>query len=115
MNTNNESYYSVERLVEFGISMAVAQQMISGFQQAMAQSSPAQALPQQPVNRVYYAIVNDAQVGPLSYHDIIRMVRERELHAGTLLWTPGNPSWLPASSFAEIMTIVAAAPPPTGA
>lgn len=112
MRDHNETYYSVDRLVEFGISMAVAQQMISGFQQAMSQSMPNQSLPQQQnLNRVYYAVVNGEQVGPLSYHDIIRMVRERELHAGTLIWTPGQPSWLPASSFHEIMAVVAVAPP----
>jgi hypothetical protein len=112
MRNQNESYYSVDRLVEFGVSMAVAQQMISGFQQAMTQATPSQPLQeQQSSNRVYYAVVEGEQHGPLSYHDIIRMVREHELNSGTLIWTPGQSSWLPASSFQEIMAIVAAAPP----
>jgi hypothetical protein len=109
---HDESYYSVERLVEFGISMAVAQQMISGFQQAMTPLSQTQALgPTQAISRVYFAIVGGSQVGPLSNHDIIRMVREREIDANTLLWTAGTPQWRAASAFPEIMTIVALTPP----
>lgn len=93
--------------------MAVAQQMISGFQQAMVGVMPGQgtlAVPPQPT-KVYFALINDLQVGPLSSHDLIRMVRERELHASTLLWSPGIPKWMPATAFAEVMAIVAAAPP----
>jgi len=109
---HDESYYSVDRLVEFGISMAVAQQMISGFQQAMSPLNQTQVMaPAQTMSRVYFAIVGGSQVGPLSNHDIIRMVRDRELDANTLLWTAGTPQWKSASSFPEIMSIVALAPP----
>lgn len=107
-----DDYYSVDRLVEFGISMAVAQQMISGFQQALSVTSMTPVMNQiQPTHRVYYALINDIQVGPLSYHDIIKMIRDRELLAETLLWTPGNPSWSPAVMHPEIMSIVATTPP----
>jgi hypothetical protein len=109
---HDDSYYSVERLVEFGISMAVAQQMISGFQQAMSPLNQTQVIaPAQTMSRVYFAIVGGTQVGPLSNHDIIRMVRDREINANTLLWTAGMPQWKSASSFPEIMSIVALAPP----
>lgn len=115
MNANErETYYSIERLVDFGISMAVAQQMISGFQQAMGQTAQPQNafMPQTAVGRVYFALINSEQVGPLSGHDIIRMVRDSEITASTLLWAAGSPTWMPASSFPEVMSVVAIAPPP---
>ena len=115
MNANeHETYYSIERLVDFGISMAVAQQMISGFQQAMVQAPNSQltSMPQAAVGRIYFALVNSEQVGPLSGHDIIRMVRDNEITASTLLWAAGSPTWMAASAFPEVMSVVAIAPPP---
>ena len=77
MNDNN--FFSVDRLVEFGMGMAMAQQMVNMMNQSMKQmyvpgsiQSMPQPRPQQ--SNIIYVGIEGKQVGPLNESEIITLV-----------------------------------------
>lgn len=116
MNDNN--FFSADRLVEFGMGMAMAQQMVKMMNQSMQQmyvpgsiQSMPQPKPQQQPNIIYVGI-NGQQVGPLNESEIIALVNNRRINKDTLAWMPGMPAWKPIEQMPEILKIIALTPPP---
>lgn len=116
MNDNN--FFSVDRLVEFGMGMAMAQQMVNMMNQSMRQmyvpgsiQSMPQPKPQQQPNIIYLG-VDGQQVGPLNESEIITLVNNRRINKDTLAWMPGMPAWKPIEQVPEILKIIALTPPP---
>lgn len=115
MNDNN--FFSADRLVEFGMGMAMAQQMVKMMNQSMQQmyvpgsiQSMPQPRPQQP--NIIYVGIDGKQVGPLSDNEIINLVNNRTINKDTLAWMPGMPAWKPIEQVPEILRIIAITPPP---
>ncbi len=116
MNDNN--FFSADRLVEFGMGMAMAQQMVKMMNQSMQQmyvpgsiQSMPQPKPQQQPNIIYVGI-DGQQVGPLNESEIIALVNNRRINKDTLAWMPGMPAWKPIEQMPEILKIIALTPPP---
>jgi len=116
MNDNN--FFSVDRLVEFGMGMAMAQQMVNMMNQSMRQmyvpgsiQSMPQPAPQQQSNVIYLGI-DGQQVGPLSESEVMTLVNNRRINKDTLVWMPGMPAWKPIEQVPEILKIIALTPPP---
>ena len=111
---NDESFFSTNRLVEFGMSMAVAQQMVQTMNTAIANmkvpgaSNPMPA----PTPQFYYAILDGHQAGPFSEQEISRLVSEKKINKETHIWKPGMPQWQTAENLPEILKLVALTPPP---
>ena len=78
---NEDSFFSINRLVEFGISLAVAQQMVQTMNQAMTNMqvpgamNSMQSAPQQ----FYYAIIEGKQAGPFSEQELSRLIAEKKV------------------------------------
>ena len=115
MNDNN--FFSVDRLVEFGMGIAMAQQMVNMMNQSMQQmyvpgsiQSMPQPKPQQP--QLYYVGINGQQVGPLNESELITMINNRSINKDTLAWMPGMPACKPIEQIPEILKIIALTPPP---
>ena len=117
MNDNN--FFSADRLVEFGMGMAMAQQMVKMMNQSMQQmyvpgsiqSMPQPTRPQHQPNIIYLGI-DGQQVGPLNESEIIALVNNRRINKDTLAWMPGMPAWKPIEQVPEILKIIALTPPP---
>jgi hypothetical protein len=65
---NDDSFFSMNRLMEFGMSMAVAQQMVSTMNSAM-ENIKVNGVPQlgnAPVAPLYYAVLDGNPAGPFS-------------------------------------------------
>lgn len=111
---NEDSFFSLDRLVEFGINMSMAQQMINVMNQSMKsmyipgsiQSMP-KAIPQ-----IYYVAIDGNQVGPLNDGEITSLVSQKRIHKDTLAWMPGLPSWKPIEKIPDLLKIIALTPPP---
>ncbi len=111
---NDDSFFSINRLVEFGMSMTVAQQMVKMMNSTMTNMhipgvmNPMQSTPKQ----FYYAMLDGKQMGPFSEHEIARLITEKRIGKETYIWKPGLPKWEIAEKLPEILILVALAPPP---
>ena len=112
MNSEN-SFYSIDRLVEFGMGMAVAQQMVKTMNHAISNMhipgsmNPMQAAEQQ----FYYAMIDGKQAGPFSSQELSRLIAEKKIVKETHIWKPGLSQWELAEHLPEILKLVALSPP----
>lgn len=112
---NEHSFYSIDRLVEFGLGMALARQMVNVMNESMKnmyvpgsiQSMPA---PQMATN--IYVAIGGRPVGPLTERDFTTLITERKVTKDTLVWSPGMLGWKPLQEVPSILRIVAMIPPP---
>lgn len=120
---------SIEQLMEFGMGMAVAQQMISTMNHCMASvqvpgqvgvtpaaavpatigptralTAPAAAVPAPapPPAVGYHLCVNGTVAGPFALTELDTLAKARTLTADTLVWKPGMAGWTQAQYVAEV-------------
>ncbi|MDR0601786.1 MAG: DUF4339 domain-containing protein [Treponema sp.] len=115
---DEHSFYSIDRLVEFGMSMAIAQQMVNTMNHTMQNMHiPGAGNPiRQPdtQQRVYYAVLDGKQAGPFSETELARLVNEKKISRETYIWHTGLREWKTAENVPEIVRLAALAPPPIG-
>jgi hypothetical protein len=129
---NEGNFYSTDRLVKFGMSTNVAQQMIGTMNFALenAQNSgvqgsmhtpknqtlpgPGQQVPekQKQPDMVYYATIEGVQTGPFCETELARLINDRKLTKETYIWHTGLSEWAKAETIPAILRLVALAPPP---
>ncbi len=111
---NDDSFFSINRLVEFGMGMAVAQQMVNTMNSAMTNMhvpgsmNPMQSTPQQ----FYYVIIEGNQAGPFSDQELSRLISEKKVVKETYIWKPGLLKWELAEKLPDVLRLVALSPPP---
>jgi hypothetical protein len=103
--------YDMDRLIEFGMSMAIARQMTEAMNSSLRS---AQATQREPPQRVYYAVLEGRQAGPFSETELVRLINDKKLSKETYVWHPGLPRWTTAENAPEILRLVALAPPAIG-
>ncbi|MEI7507893.1 MAG: DUF4339 domain-containing protein [Flavobacterium sp.] len=110
---NDDSFFSINRLVEFGMGIAVAEQMVKTMNSAMTNMHvPGSMNPMQTaVPQFYYAIVEGNQAGPFSEQELSRLIAEKKIGKETYIWKPGLTKWEIAENFPEILKLVALTPP----
>jgi hypothetical protein len=115
---DENSFYSMDRLVEFGMGMAVAQQMVQSMNRIMRDMNvPGAGSPMpQPtaVSHVYYAVLEGKPAGPFSETEIVRLINDKKLSRETYIWRPGLSGWETAENIPEILRLVALRPPAIG-
>ncbi len=92
-------FSSLDKLMELGMSMALARQMMDTMNYTMehtrvagVNATPAQQMPSA-AQETWYAAINGHQAGPLSYSELKALVNNGSLTANTLLWCPGMTAW----------------------
>lgn len=111
---DNNSFYSIDRLVEFGMGMAMAQQIVNTMNQSMQNMYiPGTMNPMQPpMPKQFHVVLDGQQAGPFSEQELTRLITEHKVTKDTLAWCPGMPSWQPVEKMPEVLRLVALAPPP---
>jgi hypothetical protein len=111
---NEDSFYSINRLVEFGIGIAVAQQMVKTMNEAISNMHVPGAMNPMPTvpQTVYYAIIDNRQTGPFSEQELSRLITERKITKDTYIWKPGMQKWEVVEKLPEVLKWVALSPPP---
>jgi hypothetical protein len=111
---DDHDFYSVNRLVEFGMGMSIAQQMVKTMNESMNNMHIPGAM--NPIKtdtpNLYYAILDGAQAGPFSEQEIAQLIGNLKVTRETLFWKPGMSKWELAERIPEILKIVALTPPP---
>ena len=112
---NDNNFNSIERLMEFGMSMAVAQQMMQTMNHAMQKMNTPQfenvnvPLPQQ---KHFYALVNDIPQGPFTESELTHHIVAGRVQKSTMVWLHGLPSWMPAEQVLDVNKLFSLVPPP---
>lgn len=108
-------FSSIDRLVEFGLGLSLAQQMVSTMNHVMNNSAVAgvnagttgQSAVTQPVARFeWYAVIDGLQVGALTPQQVSELIKRGKIAGETLLWRAGMPSWQFAKNIPEINKII---------
>lgn len=115
MEMNEHSFYSIDRLVEFGLGMALARQMVNVMNESMKNMyvpGSMQSMPAPPAATHIYVAIDGRPVGPLTEKEFAALVAERKVTKETLAWLPGMAGWQPLQEIPSILRVVAMAPPP---
>ena len=114
MDYCDNSFSSVDRLLEFGMGMAVAQQMVNTMNHCMqnmyvpgagAPLSPGVQMPMPQIDK-YYLVSNDEVVGPFTTAELSTLVRSKTLTPVTMVWKQGMAGWMKAADVAEVKQIL---------
>lgn len=110
---NENSFFSIDRLMEFGLGMAVAQQMINTMNESMKNMYiPGSMNQMQQAPQVFYYADNGHSVGPLSPSEMTDAINNGVINKDTLVWTPGMVAWQSASEVPSVLKLIALTPPP---
>ena len=110
----NNSFFSIDRLVEFGLGMGIAQQMVGMMNQYMQQMyvpGSIQSMPKS-MRQIYYVAVDGQQIGPLNDSELSQLVIQKRINKDTLAWVPGMLGWKPIEQVPAILKVIALTPPP---
>lgn len=111
---NDNSFYSIDRLVEFGMGMAMAQQMVRVMNETMqtmyVPGAPNTISAPQPLT--IYVGIDGTPLGPLSESEFVKMASEKKVTYSTLVWLPGMTGWKPIDQVLDILKLIALLPPP---
>lgn len=110
----NTDFYSMDKLVEFGMSMAIANQMASSMNQSLNQMQVPGAGRAMPTNtdNIYFVVIDGKQSGPYSLTELSRLITEKKIVKETYIWKPGMVQWELAENVSEVLRLVAITPPP---
>jgi hypothetical protein len=90
----DNKFSTLEGLMEFGMSMAIAQQMISTMNHCISNMAVPGVALNKPVPSInYYAVINDQQVGPLSEDELKNRIATGSITEQTLIWYSGLSGW----------------------
>lgn len=89
----DNDFSSVERLIEFGMSMAVAQQMVATMNHAIGNMAVPGAEAPICQKREYFVVVDGTQAGPLGDEELKQLIEGRRVTADTLIWYQGLHAW----------------------
>lgn len=112
---DSNDFFSLDRLLEFGLGMGMAQQMINTMNQSMKSMyipGSIQSMPQQPLASIYYVAIDGQQTGPLRESELMELIRDKKVSKDTLAWMPGMATWLPIEKVPAILKLIALTPPP---
>ena len=111
MRMDNQ-FLSIERLVEFGLELGIAQQMVSSMNHAMQNMhipGSISTIPQNP--KMWYVGIDSHPVGPLTESELTKMLLNKELNKDSLVWSYGMIGWEPITNVPEVLKIIIQLPP----
>lgn len=110
----SSDFYSMDKLVEFGMGIAIAGQMAQSMNQSLREMDVPGAGRTMPNAQpsVYYAVIDGKAAGPYSITELSRLITERKIVKETYIWKPGMPRWELAGNISEVLRLVALTPPP---
>lgn len=112
---NNDNFYSIDKLVEFGLGIGIAQQMVNSMNHALKNTyvpGPNNPMGQAPMSRSFHAVLDGKPAGPFSEQEMARLIGEGKITKDTYVWRPGSPKWEMAENVPEVLRLVALTPPP---
>ena len=111
---DDQSCFYIDRLVDFGLGMGIANQMVGVMNQYMRTMDIPGSIKSmsQPVAPIYYVAIDKKPIGPLNDGEMAALISQKKVNKDTLAWMPGMMGWQPIENVPAILKIVALAPPP---
>lgn len=113
MNTDN--FFSIDRLVEFGLGIGVAQQMVKSMNHALTNTHIPGTMNPMGLQKPFYAfyvVLEGKPAGPFSEEELTRLILNRQVDKNTHVWRQGMPKWDLIVNVPEVLRLVALCPPP---
>jgi hypothetical protein len=108
----DSNFFSINSLVEFGMGMTIAQQMVKTMNHSINNMNVPGSFSNQQPQSLFYAVLGGKQIGPLSEHDVSQLIRDKKIVNETYMWKPNMPDWVLAEKIPEVLRLVALTPPP---
>jgi hypothetical protein len=114
---DEKSFYSIDRLIEFGMGMAIAQQMVRTMNQTMENmripgaGNAMNSSPPSQTNPLFFVMIDGKQAGPFSETELARLIIDKKIVKETYVWTPGMKDWQIAENVPSVLRLVALTPP----
>ncbi len=106
---NNNSFSTIDHLVEFGMGMAIAQQMVQTMNQcigSMQVPGAGNALSQAKAIHKYHILVNNSVAGAFSDDELATLAKAKSLTPDTMVWRQGMAGWMQAKNVPEVQKII---------
>ena len=103
------SFSTIDHLVEFGMGIAIAQQMVNTMNHCIGNMQipgAGNALNQGNTNSKYHILVNNAVAGGFSEEELATLARAKSLTPETMVWKPGMSGWMQAKNVPEVQKII---------
>lgn len=109
-------FSSIDRLIEFGMGMSLAQQMVNTMNHAMnnmqvagvnaGTTGQSGAIGAHRPDALWYAAIDGRQAGPMNTHELETLVGRGLIEDNTLVWRPGMNAWQMACNVPEINKMI---------
>jgi hypothetical protein len=111
---NEDNFHSIDRLVEFGLGVAVARQMVNSMNHALSNGQAPGLMNQvKPASSPSYFVVLDGKpAGPFSEQELAKLIMDAKVVKTTFVWRPGFAKWQLAEELPDVLRLVALCPPP---
>ena len=112
---NNDNFFSIDRLVEFGLGVGVAQQMVRSMNHAVANTVILGAMNPMPWPQTadhLFVLLDGKPAGPFTEAEMMKLITQGSVHRNTYVWRPGLAKWEFAENIPEVLKLVALTPPP---
>ncbi|KAB2970618.1 MAG: DUF4339 domain-containing protein [Zoogloea sp.] len=111
---NDDNFLSIDRLVEFGLGVSVAQQMVNSMnhmiQNTIMPGLQTPFLSNGPTS--FHVILDGKPAGPFSESELSRLITEGKVRKESHVWYPGMAQWDLVERVPAVLRLVALAPPP---
>ncbi len=108
MNDYN-SFSTIDHLVEFGMGIAIAQQMVKTMNHCIGNMQipgTGNALTQGKTVTRYHVLVNDNVAGGFSEEELATLAKAKSLTSESMVWKPGMSGWMQAKNVPEVQKII---------
>lgn len=109
---NDSNFPTLDRLMEFGLGMGLAQQMTQMMNQTMqTMQLPEASRPVQQKPKEWYVALDGKAYGPYFENDIKALLLEKKIDKETLVWCFGMTEWTKIENTPQILKLVIQLPP----
>jgi hypothetical protein len=111
---NDSDFFSVDKLVEFGLGLAISQQMVASMNHTLKNSAipgSSNVLLSNPSVELFYFAPENQVMGPFGAKETLDFIQQGKINKDTLAWKPGNHQWKRIEEMPEVLKYIALAPP----
>lgn len=107
-----QNFPTLDRLLDFGLSMSMAQQMVNMMNNTMkTMQMPETAKPIQSRVLEWYIVIDNKASGPFSEAEIKRLLLEKKIDKDSLVWCSGMSNWQAIEQTPAILKLFMQLPP----
>ena len=102
-------FSSIEKLVEFGMELNIAQQMVASMNQTMHNMKVPGSMESPDKN--WYIAIDGRPSGPYTEREVSSMLLDKKITIESLMWCNGMSAWRRAGDIPEILRLLTLLPP----